>query len=122
MKIILIYRALKRLNRIQGLSGTSTVVVRTQDSTAEQTGLIELAWPAGEPVVDQQADMKDFFVYLDVEGKTLEFNCYLYFVRDGAGYVLTEEDKQEIADMVQLPLAVEDGLLCAVYETEEGNK
>lgn len=110
------------LNRIQGLGGTSTVVVRTQDSTAEQTGLIELAWPAGEPVVDQQADRKDFFVYLDVEGKTLEFNCYMYFVRDGAGYVLTEEDKQEIADMVDIPLVVEDGMLCAVYETEEENK
>lgn len=106
------------LNRIQGLGGTSTVVVRTQDSTAEQTGLIEFAWPAGEPVVDQQADMKDFSVYLDVEGRTLEFNCCLYFVRDGADYVLTDDDKQEIADMVDIPLVVENGMLCAVYEED----
>ena len=38
---------------------------------------------------------------------------------DKASYVLTDEDKQEIADMVDIPLVVEDGMLCAVYEEEK---
>lgn len=36
----------------------------------------------------------------------------------GDAYNLTEQDKEEIAGMVSIPLAVKDGLLCAVYGEE----
>lgn len=36
----------------------------------------------------------------------------------GDAYTLTEQDKEEIAGKVSIPLAVKDGMLCAVYGEE----
>ena len=88
-------------------------------ATAERLGQFEVWTPVDTKPLTQLSPSYRANVYFDFEdGTTVPGHINFHVVRDGAEYTLTEEDKQEIADMVDIPLVVEDGLLCAVYEEE----
>ena len=89
-------------------------------STATQLGQFEVGVSQDTKPLTQISPSYRANVYFDFEdGTTIPGHINFHVVRDGAEYTLTEEDKQEIADMVDIPLVVEDGMLCAIYETEE---
>lgn len=86
-------------------------------STATQLGQFEIGVSQDTKPLTQISPSYRANVYFDFEdGTTIPGHINFHVVRDGAEYTLTEEDKQEIADMVDIPLVVEDGMLCAVYE------
>ena len=86
-------------------------------ATAERLGQFEVWTPVDTQPLTQLSPSYRANVFFDFEdGTTVSDHINFHVVRDGADYVLTDADKQEIADMVDIPLVVEDGLLCAVYE------
>ena len=89
-------------------------------ATAERLGQFEVWTPVDTQPLTQLSPSYRANVFFDFEdGTTVSDHINFHVVRDGAEYTLTEEDKQEIADMVDIPLVVEEGMLCAAYEEDQ---
>ena len=92
-------------------------------TTAERYGQYEIGVSVDTKPLEQVSPSYSATVFFDfADGTTVDKKISFHVVRDGTKgdtYELTEEDKQEIADLVAIPLVVSDGALCAIYEEED---
>lgn len=92
----------------------------SRQTTASQIGLFEVWVQQDQKPLIQLSPSYRANVYFDFEdGTTISEHLSFHVVHDGGDYVLTDEDKQEIADLIEPAIIVQNGMLCAVYEEEE---